>query len=516
VFCECWGENRVHPRSVASCFCDPELLLQRSERIDLVVIKVHRFIIADALGVAVRDADNFILRLVKRTHVRYNEVMEIGGVVEPGADVEALEAAVDACFETPLSCLGMQEMSDRLVALIAITAKVDALRMDTVLSAELVEVGRLTDQRNTANHVAQRTLADPRSVRFDERIINWLADLPVLADAFRSGRITTGHVEKLRLKDNHRVHQQLVNNEEFFVSMFTTCQFRDLDDLIDEWLLGADPDGAEPNDREQKFGLSFTPIPGGMKVSGILDPLQGAALRGDVNAEANKLRAAEKESGATSTVRRRTLDALMNLVGRGAARPDGTFARPRVNIVMSQRVYEETVAWLADPANNPFPEIDRTDIDKKCQLIDGTPIHPLYAFAATVTGTFRRIVYSARGRPIEASLDSRRIPDWMRDISLITTNGKCSNPVCDSPFHWLHGDHITPYSHTQDTSVQNTRPLCEGDNLWRGNDTTRGIWAVDELDQDDDWDDEEYTDAEIAQQVEAARSRIRKLVDAVA
>ena len=74
----------------------------------------------------------------------------------------------------------------------------------------------------------------------------------------------------------------------------------------------------------------------------------------------------------------------------------------------------------------------------------------------------------------------------MRDITLVTTNGKCANPVCDSPFHWLHGDHYTPYSHTQDTSVKNTRPVCEGDNLWRSNDTTRGIWAFDDADKDEE------------------------------
>ncbi|MDW3176678.1 MAG: DUF222 domain-containing protein [Acidimicrobiia bacterium] len=404
--------------------------------------------------------------------------MGIGGVTEPGGELAALEAAVDACFDTPLSCLDAQETSDRLVALVRITAKIDSLRMDTVHAADRVEVGHLSDQRNTANHVAGRTLCDPGSVRFDERIISWLVDLPVLAAAFRAGEITIAHVEKLRLADNHRVHQQLVESQELFVSMFTTCQFRDLDHLITEWLLGADPDGAEPNDREQRFGLSFTPIPGGIKVAGTLNPLQGAALRDEVNAEANKLRAAEKQAGAVSTVRRRTLDALLNLVGRGTARPDGSFARPRVNIVMSQRVYEKTVAWLADPAGNRFPEIDRTDIDKRCQLIDGTPIHPLYAMAASVTATFRRIVYSARGRPIDASFDSRRIPDWMRDITLVSTNGKCANPVCDSPFHWLHADHITPYSHTGDTSVENTRPVCEGDNLWRSNDTTRGTWPA--------------------------------------
>jgi hypothetical protein len=152
-----------------------------------------------------------------------------------------------------------------------------------VHAAELVEVGQLTDQRNTANHVAARTLADPAAVRADQRIVNWLADLPVLAEAFRSGRITAEHVEKLRLADNPRVHQRLINEQEFWVRIFTTSHFRDLDHAIEEWLPGADPDGAEPNNKEQEFGPSITPLQGGkVKVS-------------------------------------------------------GTFARPRVNIVMSQK-----------------------------------------------------------------------------------------------------------------------------------------------------------------------------------
>lgn len=283
--------------------------------------------------------------------------MGIGGVVEPGADLAALRAAIDACFETPLSCLGAQEVSDRLAALISITAKVDALRMEAVQAAEMVEVGRLSDQRNTANHIAQRTLAGPGSVRFDERIINWLAEFPMLARALRDGKITTAHVDKLRLKDNPRVHNLMVQSQRFFLRTFTTCQFRDLASILDEWLLGADPDGAEPNDQDPSIGLSLTRLPGGrVTVSGILDPLQGAALGDDVNAEANKLRAAEKESGAVSTVRRRTLDALLNLVGRGAAaRLDGTFARPRVNIVMSQRVYEDTITLTSPTTVGEYP-----------------------------------------------------------------------------------------------------------------------------------------------------------------
>jgi len=54
----------------------------------------------------------------------------------------------------------------------------------------------------------------------------------------------------------------------------------------------------------------------------------------------------------------------------------------------------------------------------------------------------------------------------------------------------LHAYHITPYSHTQDTSVENNRPVCEADNLWLGND--------------------------IANESELARARVRRLIETAA
>lgn len=466
-----------------------------------------------------RTLINIPIRVESRTYVRYTIAMAIGGVLEPGADVAALDLAVDTCAETPVSCLSAQELSDRLVSLTATKAKLDAVFMETIRAADAANVGALNDQRNTANHVAARTQSDPSEIRAASLIANWLADFDELAGAHRNGHITTAHLNKLRLADNPRVHQQMVIDQAKLLGFLTTCHFRDLDQVIARWLLGADPDGAEPTEHQPYTGLTITPQPGGLsKVTGLLDPVQTAALTDAIAAESKKLRAAEQEAGTTSSIRKRTLNALLNLVGRGDARPDGSFARPRVNIVMSQRVYESTLAWLDDPTVNPFPELDHNHIDKKCQLLDGTAIHPLYAIAATATATFRRIVYSARGRPIEASFDSRQIPDWMRDISLIASNGKCANPVCDSPFHWLHGDHIAPYSHTQDTSVANTRDLCEMDNGWRGNDVTRGVWPTtvdwtEDVDVDEDFDVDED---ELAEEVALARERVRMLIRSAA
>lgn len=410
--------------------------------------------------------------------------MDLSGVLDPGDDLVELEAALDACFDKPLSCLSKNELSNRLIDVHRVTAKLDALRAETIRACDLAQVGSLTDQRNTSNHLATLTNADPADVRFDSRIGTWLLDMAILAEAYRAGRISAAHIELLRKADNDRVHLQMVRDQSDFLTWFTTCHFRDLESLINEWLLGADPDGAEPTEHLAEAGLSIKPLPGGRgKVSAILDPLQLAALRGAIGTESRKLRAEEESTGARNTVRRRQLVALLNLIGRGAARADGSFARPRVNIVMSQSVYEKTLDWLADPANG-LPEVDRSNIDKRCHLIDGTPIHPLYALAATATATFRRFVYGIRGRPIEISYDSRQVPDWMQDASLIATNGKCTNPVCDAPFDWLHGDHIQPFSNSQETRLDESRPLCEGDNLWRGNDTDRGKWPVPDVDPD--------------------------------
>ncbi len=98
----------------------------------------------------------------------------------------------------------------------------------------------------------------------------------------------------------------------------------------------------------------------------------------------------------------------------------------------------------------------------------------------------------------------------MQELALVVSNGECANPICDAPFSWLVGDHITPYSHTRDTSVVNTRPACEPDNGWRGNDTSRGIWGYPEPESIEDRARAyEHEQEEIA----LARARVRALID---
>ena len=283
-------------------------------------------------------------------------VMNTGGVASPNADLDDLATSLTASFDVPLSALSDEELSERLERLPALTAQLDALRVLTVSAADARDIGRLSGQRNVANHVAAVSNADPASVRFDERIADWLIDMPIIADAFAAGDITIEHVELLRRVDNSRVHVQMIDAQELFVSWLTTVVFRDLKTLFDEWLLGADPDGAEPTEHSRETGMTVKTVAGGMvKVAITMDPLQGAAFDADLSGECARLREQERETGERRTVRKRQLCALLNLTGRGAARPNGSHARPRVHIVMSVSRFART-SLFAPGGKNALPQ----------------------------------------------------------------------------------------------------------------------------------------------------------------
>lgn len=393
--------------------------------------------------------------------------MERGALSQPNEDLAAAIRAIDECFQTPVSCLDHDAQSERIATLTVLDAKVAALKTEAIDVARQSGLAAASGQRNTANHMASVSNVDPADIRATELIAVWLRDYPAVAHAYRAGEITTAHVDKMRRVDQARFHHLMMRDEQILLDGLRSCHFRDLDTMFDEWLLGADPDGVLPKEDTPTTFLDIKPLPGGFsKVSGLLDPLQTQSLRNCIDPEATKLRRTETDSDTRRTVGNRTLAALLRVLARGAARKDGSYPSPLINLSVSQRVAENTLARLVDPSIEPVP-IDSHDPDGRCHRIDGTPIHPMYALAALAIGVFRRTVYDARGRPIESSYDSRNLPNWLRDILAVQTNGHCSNPVCDAPFHWLHVDHIDPYSASQHTSLENSQLLCEAENLGR-------------------------------------------------
>ena len=156
-----------------------------------------------------------------------------------------------------------------------------------------------------------------------------------------------------------------------------------------------------------------------------------------------------------------------------------------MNIVLSQERLEQMIRELSDQTDdetccgadppiintNPF---DKHDVDSRCETIAGTPIPASHLKPLLAAAVMRRHVFGAKSRPLDVSKDQRLFPQWMANALRIGTRGLCATPGCMASVHWLHTDHIQPFSHSGETLLDNGRPYCSADNKWRGNNVARG------------------------------------------
>ena len=138
---------------------------------------------------------------------------------------------------------------------------------------------------------------------------------------------------------------------------------------------------------------------------------------------------------------------------------------------MSLKVLQHALAQLAkQPEEQDFTSVlDANDVDGKCELADGTPLHPKYALILLMQARIRRQVLTAKSKTLNASERTRGFPDWMKDIRIVEAGGQCETAGCDATFEWLQADHNKPFSETQQTTLDDLRCLCAADNKAKSN-----------------------------------------------
>ena len=136
---------------------------------------------------------------------------------------------------------------------------------------------------------------------------------------------------------------------------------------------------------------------------------------------------------------------------------------------MSLKVMQNAIAQMAkDPSEQDFTSmLDANDVDGRCELLDGTPIHPKYALILMMQARIRRQVLTAKSVTLNESRPTRAFPDWMRNIRLVETRGQCVIPGCDAPHTWLQADHRTADANGGLTELSNLDPMCAADNKWK-------------------------------------------------
>lgn len=286
--------------------------------------------------------------------------------------------------------------------------------------------------------------------------------------------MTRSHLQYIRLNlENSCTCNKLRGDQEFFVDTARDCSFTGFKTACDYWAITIDPDGEEPIDQLAKSGLNLR-VGSGSRVNIDIkaDAVTGAMFETMIDHEYNKLLTQDAADGLERTPTQRRLAALFALAERGYRRADGTHPAPLLNIVMSQKVAEWTQKQLVDPSKDPVP-VDAFDIDGRCELVNGRPVHPLLVAAMTGlhkidTPTLRRYVLDADSRILDYSYNARVAPEHLRTANHVEHRGQCAVTGCDAPHSWLQIDHTNPHSNGGPTSLPNTQPLCSPDNKTKG------------------------------------------------
>lgn len=380
------------------------------------------------------------------------------------------------------------ELGDAMCTVVELGHRVSSLQARLGLQCTNNNVAVESGHRTMGQYVAART--NSQAVVIDRKVkrAKWLRDFPVL-EAAHGHELTDAHVDYLRkhLDGTYDTHTALVHDQQFFVDTAATCSFPGFVQACDYWLAHIDPDGKEPIDQIDKAFFRVGKGRGGRgDLKGQCDAVTAQAINTVVEHEAEKLRRLDKTNGVERTDGQRKMAALATLVTRGFAREDGTYPVSLGNIVMSQKVLD----WALGTLNGDIEPTDTvpvhpTDIDRRCELIDGTPIHPFLAVHAlgliNSNGVanpvnLRRYILDADSRVLDVSVNARIFPDWMRTAALIQSRGHCEQKGCDAPHHWLQIDHVDPVANHGPTQFDNAQTGCRPDNQAKGATTGHTPW----------------------------------------
>ena len=380
--------------------------------------------------------------------------------------IDVLANALKHIADEYLPAMDHRELGERCSRLDQLRRQLDGIISINIAEASRAGVPANAGQRTMAQYLSARNHASPDARRADHRVGVWVSGYELLEASMLLGQLSRRHVDHLRRMENIRVATAMQRDQHLFVEWATDLEWRSFTQACTYWLLVNDQDGPEPEDHNTNNTLTTSTRPDGrITVSGNLDPITGAILIEQLGRETTALFNEDQEHNYPRPVAERRAQALANLIQRGANR-NTTSAKPLVHVVMSLNVLQHAIAQMAlDPAEQDFTSVlDPNDIDGRCELIDGTPIHPKYALVLLMQARIRRQVLGAKNETLDASIETRLFPDWMKHTRLIETRGQCVTAGCDANHTWLHADHRQPASHNGPTTLANLDPLCAPDN----------------------------------------------------
>lgn len=381
-----------------------------------------------------------------------------------------IDDALGEAVEVPLSCYGPTDLLGYVTDLHRARARLDGLIAGALVAADQAGVAGQAGQRSLPAAVAAAGTLDPKAIGRDLALGRWLAHFDLIAGAFRCGRLTRRHVEVLRGADTPRTRTHLREGQEHLIEAAETCAFVDFTQVVAEWTMRADPDGEEPDEREKQRRCSVHKnADGSVTGSFRFATIAGDAFINALEREYQRLLAEDRTSTDPERLLRtetqRRADALVNLVTRGVGRTDASVPAPLVHLVLGWSVAED----LLRPEPGEVVPTDRHDVHRRCELADGTPVHPTEAARLLAVAELRRLVLGAKSETLDLGRTVRNFPRKFKQALTASSRGRCQYPGCDAKVSWLEVDHIDPWSLGGPTDMANAQVLCGCHNRQKGN-----------------------------------------------
>ncbi len=404
--------------------------------------------------------------------------------------IAGLHDSFDAAVQTPFSVLDLDEQNEFLIESYNAMQRAVGVFALAVHGAMDQQVAKRHGEHSLSTHIAAGVHGSSKRIGAELAVARWLARFSELRTALADGTITVAHVNELRtLERKHpKASASMERAQGFFIDAAQTLQFPQWVDAVGYWFNALDPDGVLHDPTDPKYGAIVTKLPSGdVIVEMRLDPVTGEAWLVATEREEQKIFEAEADLDDADKLspRQRTMTAIMRLVARGFQQKDGTFPEPMVQLVMSEKVAEDLLAramGCIDPDTDgpmdfdPFSiPIDYDDLDRRCETLRGTPIHPMHALVPLLIAKMRRLVIDDYNQPTERVED---VPEFrfftkkQRQVLLALARGKCSILGCHNPYSWLQMDHVQPHNHHGQTVLHNGQPLCQPHNKAKGD---RGV-----------------------------------------
>jgi Domain of unknown function (DUF222) len=356
--------------------------------------------------------------------------------------LEELAAAVEGLLDVDVDVLDDAALNASVLGVVREEARLAAVKARLVRRWESSAGWAADGSRTAATALARDTMTSQRTAARELHRARALASMPATAAALAAGRFSVDYVDLLTRANQPWRDAVFADHEQLLVDQITGLRYHHAKRLIDYWCQHADAaaagDQAE-RDRDNAHLHASTTIDGNVVIDGVLDPVRGAIVTGELKRLEHDLYLADKKAGVVRTAAQRRADALVEMARRSSG-ATGTPARPLFSVVVGD-----------------------DSLTRLCELGNGTVIAPAALVPWISTAMLESVIFDGASTIISVSRKRTFTGAIRRAIQV--RDRHCQHPSgCDIAADDCDVDHIIEYSDGGLTAQWNGRLGCQPHN----------------------------------------------------